>query len=110
MKHYPNLDLLRAIAVLCVVVCHLSLVFGNASAHFFNLLGYFGVVVFFVHTSLVLMMSLDRANSENPTAALFVPFMVRRCFRVYPLAICAVVAVYSWNVPLADSSISPYPD
>src|SRR5580700_1204820 len=76
-----NLDLLRSFAVLLVVGFHL--------AKFFNWqietlrvtdFGMLGVMLFFVHTTLVLMFSLER-QSAGSSASLFVPFMIRRCFR-----------------------------
>jgi len=85
-----NLDLLRAIAVTLVLTQHLC-----RRVHVEHLswipttsLGYFGVLLFFVHTSLVLMYSLERARLSGPP--LFIDFYVRRIFRIYPLSILAV--------------------
>jgi len=94
-----NLDLLRSFAVLLVVGFHL--------AKFFNWrletlrvtdFGLLGVMLFFVHTTLVLMFSLQR-QSEGSGASLFAPFMIRRCFRIYPLAILVVASVYAFHIP-----------
>lgn len=94
-----NLDLLRSFAVLLVVGFHL--------AKFFNWrfetlrvtdFGLLGVMLFFVHTTLVLMFSLER-QSAGRSASLFVPFMIRRCFRIYPLAILLVAFVYVFHIP-----------
>ena len=77
---YSNLELLRSFAVLCVVVCHVGNFFVvNNSV---QVLGIFGVTLFFVHTSIVLMQSLERQQQDN----LCVPFFIRRFFRIYPLA------------------------
>jgi peptidoglycan/LPS O-acetylase OafA/YrhL len=35
--------------------------------------------------------------------------MIRRCFRIYPLAICAVVAAFAFNLPVAGTE-SGFPD
>lgn len=96
-----NLDLLRSFAVLLVVSFHL--------AKFFNWrfetlrvtdFGLLGVMLFFVHTTLVLMFSLERQNANsNASASLFVPFMVRRWFRIYPLAILLVTFVFLFHIP-----------
>ncbi len=94
-----NLDLLRSFAVLLVVGFHL--------AKFFNWrieklrvtdFGLLGVMLFFVHTTLVLMFSLER-QSAGSRASLLVPFLVRRCFRIYPLAILVVTFVFLFHIP-----------
>src|SRR4029077_4966072 len=56
-----NLDLLRSAAVILVFVNHLLLFLGLTHAgEFLRPLGRWGVQLFFVHSSLVLMMSLER--------------------------------------------------
>jgi peptidoglycan/LPS O-acetylase OafA/YrhL len=79
-----NLDLLRSIAVTLVVASH---VFPFAPWFDRRSLGHVGVALFFVHTTLVLMRSLQRQGG-----ALF-PFFVRRFFRIYPLSIAVVLAL-----------------
>lgn len=93
-----NLDLLRAIAVLAVYVAHLSRIIGF---HNPGSLGRFGVIIFFVHTSCVLMASLQRLQStgfETP-GSLPWAFYVRRFFRIYPLAILCILLVYLLRIP-----------
>ena len=94
-----NLDFLRSFAVLLVVGFHLAKFFnwrfGNLRVTDFGLLG---VMLFFVHTTLVLMFSLERQRGDRG-ASLFVPFMIRRCFRIYPLAILVVTFVYLFRIP-----------
>jgi len=82
-KDSANLDLLRALAVGMVVSGHIGLAMGYE----FQVLGRVGVAIFFVHTSLVLMLSLERAG---PAA---LPFFVRRFFRIYPLSAALVLLV-----------------
>src|SRR5262245_53945778 len=96
----PNLDILRAVAVLTVVVDHLvpTLRFhGYEVPRLVQLLtfhiGHAGVLAFFVHTSLVLMYSLDRTGGAAGSAPWFGRFYLRRGLRIYPLAIACVVAV-----------------
>jgi peptidoglycan/LPS O-acetylase OafA/YrhL len=60
--------------------------------------GLLGVMLFFVHTTLVLMFSLERQSAGRRTSV-FVPFMIRRCFRIYPLAILVVTFVYLLRIP-----------
>src|SRR6185436_18412423 len=68
-KELANLDCLRSFAVLAVLIDHLEMmlasVHGRASAEFFVKLGHLGVLAFFVHTSLVLMFSLERLQPEG---------------------------------------------
>ena len=59
-------------------------------------IGRFGVIVFFLHTSLVLMLSMDRQAAEPAFA---IRFYVRRIFRIYPLAILAVCITFLLRLP-----------
>jgi len=87
-----NLDLLRAIAVLLVLAQHLctrnyvdKVLWMPTSSW-----GIFGVLLFFVHTCLVLMYSLERSGLQGwPLVA---NFAIRRTFRIYPLSVIAVLA------------------
>lgn len=95
-----NLDLLRSFAVLLVVGFHLAKYFNwqfeRLRVTDFGLLG---VMLFFVHTTLVLMFSLERQQRASGGAPLFVPFMIRRCFRIYPLAILVVSVAFIFRIP-----------
>jgi peptidoglycan/LPS O-acetylase OafA/YrhL len=51
-------------------------------------LGLFGVLLFFVHTSLVLMYSMQRSGLHG--VPLLKDFYIRRIFRIYPLSILAI--------------------
>jgi peptidoglycan/LPS O-acetylase OafA/YrhL len=88
MKDSPNLDLLRAIAVALVVASHVVLISGVDCAWYdLHTMGRIGVALFFVHTTLVLMASLERHRESA------IQFFVRRFFRIYPLSIAAVVFI-----------------
>jgi peptidoglycan/LPS O-acetylase OafA/YrhL len=104
-----NLDLLRAFAVLAVFVDHLAFTLAGptpgASAITFHFLGHAGVLIFFVHTSLVLMRSMERMHLSG--WPLFWSFMVRRSFRIYPLSILVVLLVLILHIP-AYSDGQPY--
>jgi peptidoglycan/LPS O-acetylase OafA/YrhL len=93
-----NLDLLRAVAVLCVFSAHLvdSLGLQNPGS-----LGRFGVVIFFVHTSFVLMGSLERLEKSGLTHQwrLSGAFYIRRFFRIYPLAVFIILLVPLFHIP-----------
>jgi len=110
-----NLDMLRAIAVLCVFFAHLVLClvdtghYQMAGYPFWRLqlteLGHVGVLLFFVHTALVLMMSLERM----PGRKLVLSFYIRRVFRIYPLSIICVGAVLFFQVPqVPDGKFLPW--
>jgi peptidoglycan/LPS O-acetylase OafA/YrhL len=97
---HPNLDLLRAVAVTLVFVSHLIMALGYWDHPISKLWGIrdlamMGVLMFFIHTSLVLMMSLDRLGDEN----IIRRFYVRRAFRIYPLAIVAIAAALALKIP-----------
>src|SRR5256885_1950961 len=81
-----NLDVLRAIAVVSVLVDHLV----TAAGGNVGWLGRVGVLLFFVHTSLVLMGALERTEGESSWVG---RFYVRRAFRIYPLAIVTILWV-----------------
>lgn len=105
-KENPNLDFLRTFAVMLVFLGHLFtfhqfLVFGPLKLTF---MGALGVMFFFVHTSLVLMLSLERQQKAQGDNKLFMSFMIRRCFRIYPLSITAVVLVVALHLPLTAES------
>jgi peptidoglycan/LPS O-acetylase OafA/YrhL len=92
----PNLDFLRSLAVLLVLGSQISLAFGlpwegtaTAAA------GHLGVLLFFIHTSLVLMMSLARLKKSQ--GGLAARFYIRRAFRIYPLAIVATGGQAGWD-------------
>lgn len=82
-----NLDLLRALAVVAVFVSHVP--FFATRSPTMHSLGVGGVLFFFVHTSLVLLQSLDRQPPGTPWRA----FYLRRAFRIYPLAWVCILFV-----------------
>ncbi len=102
----PNLDFLRSFAVLCVVARHLLAMCEVPARAWLQpqALGIFGVLIFFVHTSLVLMLSLQREQRRRPVshARLYGGFLIRRVFRIYPLSAVAVLVVYFFIIPLGD--------
>jgi peptidoglycan/LPS O-acetylase OafA/YrhL len=90
----PNLDVLRSLAVFLVVFSHIPVITAFFGAQGYNIqpIGLVGVLIFFVHTSLVLQLSLERdAEKEKSKRALF--FFIRRLFRIYPLSVVVVLIV-----------------
>lgn len=90
-----NLDYLRSCAVLAVYFSHLLTV---KLGHFPGIwqLGRFGVLIFFVHTALVLMQSLERSGKRP---RFYLVFYVRRLFRIFPLAIVCIFTVLVFRIP-----------
>jgi peptidoglycan/LPS O-acetylase OafA/YrhL len=103
-----NLDILRAVAVLAVFADHLMVMGLHVAPGLASWLGTAGVQAFFVHTSLVLMSSMER--DDAPARTKWVRrFYVRRAFRIYPLAWVmigvALLVGHSLNVPGAASGV-----
>jgi peptidoglycan/LPS O-acetylase OafA/YrhL len=101
-----NLNLLRTIAVLLVLFDHTIKFLGFeylGSVHI-NWVGRIGVVFFFVHTSLVLMLSLERSKLDGSRLAL--NFYIRRIFRLFPLS-CFFV-LFTWLIGIPQASVHPH--
>ena len=104
MRHSANLDILRTFAVTSVVIQHLmQTLIAHTGFHaaavieFTHHLGQAGVLAFFVHTSLVLMYSLERmALSAEPVT---LRFYVRRFFRIYPLSVFCIILALIFHIP-----------
>jgi peptidoglycan/LPS O-acetylase OafA/YrhL len=109
-----NLDILRSVAVLSVLVTHVLQVSagckpGEHLAYGIETysLGTVGVLLFFVHTSIVLMQSLERARTTLGGLALIRWFYIRRAFRIYPLSICLILMSVTLRIP-PDALGAPY--
>ncbi len=90
-KDLPNLDMLRAVAVCCVLYSHIAAALRMpVNGQWW---GAFGVAIFFVHTSLVLMWSLERRPNT-------LDFYVRRIARIYPLAMVVVLIAVLTHAPV----------
>ena len=102
MTPRPNLDFIRSYAVLLVVVEHtlLALKIRLLGSWPVEWLGVVGVYIFFVHTSLVLMWSLERKPHV-------LDFYIRRVFRIYPLAIVAIWVALLTHAPV-NGTVSNY--
>jgi peptidoglycan/LPS O-acetylase OafA/YrhL len=102
-RQLPNLDLVRSIAVISVVVEHTLLSLGILKLGPFPIayLGVMGVLVFFVHTTLVLMWSLERKPNT-------LDLYIRRAFRIYPLALFAIAILMIFHAPVAGTALQPF--
>lgn len=100
----PNLDFLRAVAVLLVLFSHLIYFAGFTDFGHLRIiwLGGIGVYFFFVHTCLVLMLSLERQCKGQGAFQLFAAFMIRRIFRIYPLSVAAILLILVFHLPQAE--------
>jgi peptidoglycan/LPS O-acetylase OafA/YrhL len=101
-----NLDILRSVAVLAVFLTHALQVFagcklGDRLAYGVETysLGRIGVLIFFVHTSLVLMQSLERTETNLSGWPLAQYFYIRRASRIYPLSVCLILLFIAFSIP-----------
>lgn len=92
----PNLDILRALAVTLVLVNHLW------DKPVTALIGHSAVLIFFVHTFLVLMLSLARQGADPNWVG---HFYLRRFFRIYPLPVFCVCMLFVLRVPIQSISV-----
>jgi peptidoglycan/LPS O-acetylase OafA/YrhL len=93
-----NLDVLRAIAVLLVLANHIANALIGHVTPLAAWLGRAGVQAFFVHTSLVLMASMEKDDAPKRSGWIK-RFYVRRVLRIYPLAIAAIALVLVLDMP-----------
>jgi peptidoglycan/LPS O-acetylase OafA/YrhL len=94
-RDLPNLDLLRSVAVLSVLAAHIA--GALRPDHYGKFYGAFGVGLFFVHTALVLMWSLERRPNT-------LDFYVRRVARIYPLSMAVVLIAVATH-----AKVAPFP-
>lgn len=93
-----NLDLIRGVAVMSVFLAHLVEIAGGRETAFGWHFAQMGVLTFFVHTSMVLMLSLERTRLEG--RQLLGSFYLRRLFRIYPFSmLCVTVAMLLHRTP-----------
>lgn len=105
-----NLDTLRSFAVLCVFLNHLYLTVAlrhGFKPHALDSLGHAGVLAFFVHTSMVLMFSLERLSREPSRISL--RFYINRAFRIYPLAIFSIALMVLFRIPPLPNEVYAAP-
>ncbi|QYN02757.1 acyltransferase [Pseudomonas protegens] len=96
--HSKNLDFIRSIAVLLVVGRHVADQIGytHIGPVPLQLVGIFGVMLFFVLTAHVLMFSMEKITKQGKgLASAHKTFFIRRVFRIYPLSIFIVLSVFA---------------
>jgi peptidoglycan/LPS O-acetylase OafA/YrhL len=102
LEFAANLDILRSVAVSLVLLDHIleTISAGHPTLQFHPYdwcAGRLGVLMFFVHTSLVLNFSMARLRASG--LDLLRSFLLRRAFRLYPLSILCVLLVVVLRVP-----------
>jgi peptidoglycan/LPS O-acetylase OafA/YrhL len=96
------LDFLRAQAVCLVVADHvLEATTSGGMRWFAQRLGWLGVMLFFVHTSLVLMFSMERTPERG--VSMLRHFYIRRFFRIYPLSILVILVIVAFHIPVGSA-------
>jgi peptidoglycan/LPS O-acetylase OafA/YrhL len=96
-RNLSTLDYLRAFSTLVVVGVHYIGMTGRFPSGMGGL-GRVVVLMFFVHTGFVLMLSLERQQARSPDR-LWRSFMVRRFFRVYPLSTFVITSILAFGIP-----------
>ena len=99
MNQSANLDLLRSFAVVMVFASHCTYYVLRSHLLESTAIGQMGVLIFFIHTSMVLMMSLERLHQDGSAAT--PRFYLRRAFRIYPLSVVTVLVCLLTRIPSA---------
>ncbi len=104
-----GLDLLRAVAILCVFISHIAPFYENRSARVeasVLYFGYFGVEAFFVLSGYLIARIVIRSLSADRSWKALRSFWIRRWFRTIPtyflfLGLSAALAIY-FSQPLGE--------
>jgi peptidoglycan/LPS O-acetylase OafA/YrhL len=99
MRANRNLDILRALAVLAVLIVHCMPKSPPQEAA-----GDYAVLIFFVHTALVLLYSLHRMAGSP---GLVQRFYVQRAFRIYPLSVACVLVSLAFHISWPETTYIP---
>jgi peptidoglycan/LPS O-acetylase OafA/YrhL len=109
MRKIDDIQILRGVAILMVLTCHLSFSSQFLLALPFPVSNPFfaGVELFFVISGYVVTKSLMNGGFRP------VPFLVRRLFRLYPpifvfLLLCLLINIYIWIVPIPKFSVDTF--
>ncbi len=100
IKADRNLDILRSFAVLLVLVAHCMPYSLPQQAA-----GHYAVLIFFVHTALVLLFSLER---QQGAPGLVRRFYIQRTFRIYPLSILCVIVSLAFGITWPETTATSY--
>ncbi len=101
MEHRPELDGIRAIAVIAVVAFHSYVVIGLFGG------GWLGVDVFFVLSGYLITSILLREHARTEAIDLR-SFWVRRLLRLYPALLVALIAGFAFHTDLDGDGLLGY--
>jgi peptidoglycan/LPS O-acetylase OafA/YrhL len=100
-ERLPQLDGIRGLAILGVLLCHYSFALPTSTSHTFLSLvehalsfGWMGVDLFFVLSGF-LIGGILIAHRDRPAEHYFKPFYIRRFFRIVPLYAVAIAVYFS---------------
>lgn len=106
INQYEFIDALRGIAILLVVLTHISSIVNPSLSvvRLFVTRGIYGVQLFYVVSALTLFLSMDQRSQieKRPT----LNFFIRRIFRIVPLFYLAVIA-YTINMGTGPNYWAP---
>jgi peptidoglycan/LPS O-acetylase OafA/YrhL len=106
-RKYDFVDSLRGIAVLLVVLAHTPL---QPSLTFLNVIGAYGVQLFFVVSAFTLFLSMQAKHDRETRPVLF--FFIRRYFRIAPAFYLAAIFYLAKDglgpAPFAPNGIHPW--
>ena len=94
LQYMPQLDGLRAIAVLLVVCSH----WFPASAYYLPIAD-IGVILFFVLSGFLITRILLREKNNGPTGRLIRQFFIRRILRIFPLYYAVLLVIWLLDLP-----------
>lgn len=92
VKHIPELDGLRAIAILAVTAYHVRFVFSGVPRLLANC-GWVGVDLFFVLSGFLITGLLLKSKGQP---GYYQNFYARRCLRIWPLYFAVLLGAFGW--------------
>ncbi len=105
-RHFAFIDSIRGYAVALVILCHATYLLPNLPypVHRLTVLGWHGVQLFFLASTVTLMMSYEHEVKRNGRADIFA-FFLRRFFRIAP-AYYAMALFYAIFRPVPPGGFS----
>jgi peptidoglycan/LPS O-acetylase OafA/YrhL len=105
-RHFAYIDSIRGYAVALVVLCHATYLMPNLPypVHRLTVLGWHGVQLFFLASTVTLMMSYEHEVKRNSRADT-IAFFVRRFFRIAPAYYASALFYAFYEPPPAGFSV-----
>jgi peptidoglycan/LPS O-acetylase OafA/YrhL len=101
---YEFIDAARGVAILLVLICHTAVSQEPWPLRRFTELGWHGVQLFFVVSSMTLALSWHHRRDRDPYP--FVNFLIRRVFRIWPMYCVAFLAYLVISPPTMPLSVT----